>query len=72
MARIHDALTSEKEEDQHHDQCVAEVQEGGGCSCDVRDRAIYKRILARGEVSWTFVPLAPRKTSSFTVHGNRF
>ena len=29
-----DALTSEKEEDQHHDQCVAEVQEGGGCSCD--------------------------------------
>ena len=36
MAKIHDALTSEKEEDQHHDQCVAEVQEGGGCSCDVQ------------------------------------
>ena len=35
-ARIHDALTSEKEEDQHHDQCVAEVQEGRGCSCDVQ------------------------------------
>ena len=36
MARIHNVLTSEKEEDQHHDQCVAEVQEGRGCSCDVQ------------------------------------
>ena len=36
MAKIHNVLTSEKEEDQHHDQCVAEVQEGRGCSCDVQ------------------------------------
>ena len=37
-----------------------------------RDRATYKRTLARGEVSWTFFLLAPRKTRSFTVHGNCF
>ena len=36
MAKIHNVLTSEKEEDQHHDQCVAEVQEGRGCSCNVQ------------------------------------
>lgn len=27
-------LTSEEEENQHHDESVAKVQEGGGCSSD--------------------------------------
>ena len=27
-------LTSEKEENQHHDKSVAEVQEGGSCASD--------------------------------------
>lgn len=32
--KITQELTSEEEENQHHDESVAKVQKGGGCSSD--------------------------------------